>query len=150
SRRAWMLEEKARRQLDNLHLPGRYPVETMPAVMQQAGALLVTLTDQEIFSYTVPSKLQNYLAAGRPIVASLNGEGARLVRRANAGVAVAAEDGAALADAVLRLYRTDPVERARMGTNGARYFAQHFSHDMLVGQLAAIVGSCIANRKDEQ
>jgi glycosyltransferase involved in cell wall biosynthesis len=145
-----MLQEKQARRLDNLHLPGRFPVETMPAFMQRAAALLVTLADQEIFNYTVPSKLQSYLAAGRPIVAALNGEGARLVQEAGAGLAVAAEDGAALADAVLRLYQSPRAEQDRMGVNGARYFAQHFSHEMLVGQLAEITSACIANRKGKK
>lgn len=149
SRRDWMLEEKRARSLDNLHLPGRFPVQTMPAFMQRAAALLVTLADKEIFNYTVPSKLQSYLAAGRPIIAALNGEGARLVQGAKAGFAVAAGDGVALADAVLRLYRSPKAEQDEMGTNGARYFAQHFSHEMLVGQLVGIASSCIAKRKDK-
>lgn len=150
SRREWMLQQKQARRLDNLHLPGRFPVETMPAFMQKASALLVTLADQEIFNYTVPSKLQSYLAAGRPIIASLNGEGARLVQCAEAGFAVPAGDGAALADAVLRLYRSPPAEQDQMGMNGARYFAQHFSHEMLVSQLVDIAASCIEKRKDKR
>ena len=147
SRREWMQQEKQARRLDNLHLPGRFPVEAMPAFMQKAAALLVTLANQEIFDYTVPSKLQSYLAAGRPIIASLNGEGARLVRSAKAGISVPAENGPALADAILQLYRISQDERDRMGMNGARYFTQHFSHEMLVGQLVDIIGSCIAKRK---
>jgi glycosyltransferase involved in cell wall biosynthesis len=150
SRRDWMLQEKAARKLDNIHLPGRFPVETMPAFMQRSAALLVTLADQEIFNYTVPSKLQSYLAAGRPIIAALNGEGARLVQDAGAGFAVAAEDGASLADAVLRLYRSPRAEQEQMGANGARYFAQHFSHEMLVGRLVKIASECIANRKGKK
>ena len=135
SRRAWMQAQVAEHGLHNLHLPGRFPVETMPGLMQQASALLVTLTDQEIFRFTVPSKVQAYLAAGRPIIACLNGEGARLVESARAGLTVPAEDGAALAEAVLRLYRLDADERAAMGRRGAEYHVTHFSHAMLIAQL---------------
>lgn len=137
SRHAWMKTQVAEHGLHNVYLPGRFPVESMPGVMRKASALLVTLADQEIFRLTVPSKVQAYLAAGRPIIACLNGEGARLVDLAQAGLTVPAEDGAALADAVLRLYRLDAEERAAMGRRGAAYHVAHFSHAMLISQLVA-------------
>jgi glycosyltransferase involved in cell wall biosynthesis len=146
SRRAWMEQEVARLGLDNLHLPGRFPVETMPALMQQAAALLVTLADQEIFRQTIPSKVQAYLASGRPIVACLNGEGADLVVRAGAGVAVPAENGQALADAVLALHHRPASERQAMGRLGAQYFQDHFAHEMLVDRLVELLADCRAKR----
>jgi len=130
-----MLKAVRQRGLANLHLPGRFPVETMPGFMQKASALLVTLADQPIFAATVPNKVQAYLAAGRPIVACLNGEGARLVVEAGAGLATPAEDARALADTILRLYRLSPAEREKMGENGRRYYQEHFDHDRLVDQL---------------
>lgn len=135
SRREWLRQEAERRDLHNLHLPGRFPVENMPGFMQQASVLLVTLADREIFRATIPSKVQAYLAAGRPIVACLNGEGAKLVTSAGAGLAVAAEDGSALAAAILQLYRLPAEEREAMGARGRVYAQQHFAHAMLVEQL---------------
>lgn len=135
SRWEWMREQVATRGLANLHLPGRFPVNTMPGLMQKAGALLVSLADQPIFALTVPNKVQAYMAAGRPILASLNGEGARLVREAGAGLSVPAEDAEALAAAALQLFRMSADERAKMGANGRRYFLEHFDHDCLVDQL---------------
>lgn len=133
--RQWMLQQVADRNLTNLHLPGRFPVETMPGFMQKASALLVTLADREIFAATVPNKVQAYLAAGRPIIACLPGEGARLVVEAKAGVGVKAEDGKALAEAVLGLYKMSGSERDEMGRNGRAYFYEHYDHERLVDQL---------------
>jgi glycosyltransferase involved in cell wall biosynthesis len=135
SRWELMKQEVQRRKLSNLHLPGKFSVETMPGFMQKASALLVTLADQEIFKATIPSKVQAYLAAGRPILACLNGEGANLVTEAAAGLAVPAEDAQALAEAVLRLYRMPKQELDAMGERGRSYCARHFSHDELVDQL---------------
>lgn len=135
SRREWMLQEAKKRGLDNLHLPGSFPVETMPAFMQRASALLVTLADEEIFRRTIPSKVQAYLAAGRPILACLYGEGAELVAEAGAGLTAPAEDGQALAEAILRLYRMPQQEREAMGARGRLYYAEHFAHDRLADQL---------------
>ncbi|MGZ7222945.1 hypothetical protein ACXWPH_10115, partial [Streptococcus pyogenes] len=79
------------------------PPEEMPAVFDQADALLVSLSGGAALSRTVPSKIQAYLAAGRPILASMDGEGARVVQLAGAGLASAAEDAAALAAAAQAL-----------------------------------------------
>lgn len=135
SRWDWMREQVGARGLTNLHLPGRYPVETMPGLMRQASALLVTLADQPIFAATIPSKIQAYMAVGRPILACLNGEGARLVSEAGAGLTVPAENASALAEAVLRLYRMPAKERETLGQNGRVYYKEHFDHNRLVDQL---------------
>jgi len=137
SRWDWMREQAQVRGLTNLHLPGRFPINTMPGLMQKAGALLVTLADEPIFAMTVPNKVQAYMAAGRPILACLNGEGARLVAEAQAGLSVPAQDAKALAAAVLQLYRMPAEERAQLGANGRRYFKAHFDHDKLVDELMA-------------
>lgn len=135
SRRDWMREQVELLGLTNLHLPGRYPVSTMPGLMQKAGALLVSLTDEPIFAATVPNKVQAYMASGRPILASLNGEGARLVKEAGAGLTTPAGDAKALAAAVLQLFQMTPAERDKLGVNGRRYFKNQFAHDMLTEQL---------------
>lgn len=135
SAREWMLTEVAQRRLTNINLPGRLPVETMPGLMQKASALLVTLADQPIFAATVPNKVQAYLASGRPIIACLNGEGARLIVESGAGLATPAEDGKALADTILRLYRQPHSEREAMGINGRKYYQEHFNHERLTDQL---------------
>ena len=135
SRRDWMCEQVRLRGLTNLYLPGRYPVDTMPGLMQKAAVLLVTLADQPIFAATVPNKVQAYMAAGRPILACLNGEGARLVVEAGAGLAVPAEDAQALSAAVLRLFNMTAEDRAALGSNGRSYFRGHFDHDRLIDQL---------------
>jgi glycosyltransferase involved in cell wall biosynthesis len=130
-----MLQAVQQRDLTNLHLPGRFPQETMPAFMQKATALLVTLADRSIFEATVPNKIQAYLAAGRPIIACLNGEGARLVIEAGAGMATPAEDARSLADTILHMYGLSAGERDTMGENGRKYFREHFDHEKLVDAL---------------
>lgn len=134
-RREWMMQQCADRKLDNLVCPGRYPVEMMPNFMEQAGALLVTLADTEVFSLTIPSKIQAYLAAGRPIIACLNGAGAEIVEDAGAGVTVPSEDARGLAQAVLKLYEMGEAEREAMGACGRQYYESHFSHQKLMVEL---------------
>jgi glycosyltransferase involved in cell wall biosynthesis len=137
SRWEWMHEQIEARGLTNLHLPGRFPLETMPGLMQKAGALLVTLADQPAFALTVPNKVQAYMAVGRPILACLNGEAARLVTEAEAGLSIPAHDAVQLAAAVMKLYKMPTEVRAQLGINGRRYYEAHFHHEKLIDDLLA-------------
>lgn len=147
SQRDWLMQQAADRGLNNIVFPGRYPVEAMPALMAKAGALLVTLADTEIFRLTIPSKIQAYLAAGRPIIACLNGAGADIVAEAGAGVAVPAEDALALAEAVKALHKMPESELHEMGALGRSYYEQHFSHDKLVNELIGHFDQAVRSHK---
>lgn len=138
----WLAEEIERRGLSNVCLPGRFPPEAMPAIYEAASALLVSLRDEPIFALTIPSKVQGYLAAGKPIIASLNGEGARLVAEAGAGVAAPADDARALAERVIQIFGLEEAERREMGENGRRFAQRHFElgglADTLISRLEAL------------
>lgn len=111
---------------------GRHSVERMPEFFLHADAMLVTLADQEIFSMTIPGKLQSYLAAGKPIIAALNGEGADVVREANAGFTCAAGNAAGLAEIALKMAELPSIERLTMGKNGLEYSNREFDRRMIV------------------
>ena len=131
SRAAWLKSEIEQRGLHNVHLAGQYPLDAMPAILSRASVLLVTLKNETIFNHTIPSKMQAYLAVGRPIVACLNGEGARIIAQADAGISCPAEDPSALAQALTSLYEMSDEERVQLGKNGQRYFEQHFDSKVL-------------------
>jgi len=135
SRLEWMKEEAQRRGLINLCFMGRLSKKEMPRALQNAGALLVTLRDEKIFADTIPSKVQAYLASGRPILGSLNGEGARLIHEAKAGLAVPAGNAHLLSKAVLKLSNMSQAERDQMGSNGKLFYERHFDHGKLVDEL---------------
>ena len=129
-----------------IHLLGRRPVESMPRYFALANALLVTLKRNEVFALTIPAKLQSYLACGRPVLASLDGEGTRVVEEAGAGIAVPAEDVEALAGAVLELYRTPSEERETMGYRGRAYFEEHFEREKLLDRLEGWMADLVESK----
>lgn len=133
---AWVAEEVERRGLSGrVHLLGRHPAESMPGWFAHADAMLVTLKRDPVYAVTVPAKVQSYMACGRPIIAALDGEGARVIRAAGAGLAAPAEDAEALARAVMEMYRMTDAERRAMGTRGRRFFEANFERDMLLHRL---------------
>jgi colanic acid biosynthesis glycosyl transferase WcaI len=134
--KSWVADEIRRRGLSQqVHLLGQRPVDTMPAYFAAADALLVTLRGDPVFSLTVPTKLQSYLACGKPILAALDGEGATIVAESGAGIACPAGNAERLAAAAIELYRAPAKARAAMGSNGRRYFEANFEREMLIDRL---------------
>lgn len=148
-RKKWMQQEADRLGLrDRVHFLGSYPAEQMPTFFAASDALLVTLKNDKVFAQTIPCKVQTYMASAKPILAALNGEGARVIAEANVGLAVAAEDDEGLANAVLELSRMSVQEREQLGICGRNYYDAEFERDMLITRLegwmqnAVEVGMC--------
>lgn len=133
-----MAEQVALRDLgDCVHLMGQFPSSIMPAFFAEAEVMLATLKKDPAFALTVPGKIQSYMACGKPIVAALEGEGARLVRDSGAGLTCAPEDPDALAKAILAMHALPREEREAMGLLGKQYCEANFAREMLVDRLEA-------------
>lgn len=139
SRLAWLKAQQQALGLDNLVLPGRFPMEAMPQIFERASALLVSLNDEPAFAQTIPSKIQTYLAAGRPILACMNGEGARVVCEARAGLASPAEQVLPLVANIRCMQALGASERGAMGTSGRAYFDAHFEMTSQVRRLVELL-----------
>ncbi|MGY2196685.1 glycosyltransferase family 4 protein [Pseudomonas gingeri] len=139
SRLDWLKSQQRELRLDNLVLPGRFPMEAMPAIFERSSALLVSLNDEEAFAQTIPSKIQAYLAAGRPIIACMNGEGARVVCEAGAGLASPAEQVLPLVANIRCMKALGTAERVVMGRAGRAYFDTHFEMDSQVIRLVELL-----------
>lgn len=113
------------------HFLGRFPEEDMNMFFSAADALLVGLKDNPIFSMTVPYKVQCYLASSTPIVASINGEGARIIDDAEAGVTAPAQSPEKLAIAINRIMDMSDNDRKKMGQNGRNYFDKNYSKEIV-------------------
>jgi colanic acid biosynthesis glycosyl transferase WcaI len=122
--RDWLGAEAA--DTPGLTLLDYQPYADLPDVLASADVLLVIL-EQDASRYSVPSKVLNYLCAGRPILALLSPENAvaQTVTAAGAGIVVTPGDPAAAAAALNRLL-SDPAERARMGTAARDYAERTF------------------------
>jgi colanic acid biosynthesis glycosyl transferase WcaI len=132
----WVSGEIVRRGLQaGMLMLGRHPTARMPAFYRRADALLVTLKDEPIFAMTIPGKLQTYLVAGLPILGMLNGEGARAIEAAGAGLVCAAGDDEALSAGVLAMAAMTSEERRLMGACGRAYGRAEFGRETLMDRL---------------
>jgi colanic acid biosynthesis glycosyl transferase WcaI len=120
---------------ETVFMLGRHPLARMPSFFKGADALLVSLKAEPIFAMTIPGKVQAYLAAGRPLLAMLDGEGARVIEQAQAGLIAPAGDAAALAEQALALAALPAAERQAMGTRAQAFCRREFDRATLIGRL---------------
>ncbi len=131
----WLAEEVSARNLDNVLLLGRHPLEEMPGLFASADALLVSLKTNDVFEKTIPGKVQAYLASGKPILGMINGEAARVIQESGAGFSCPSGDAAALAEITQRLAALDVPVRTRMGACGRQYYESNYSKPKLMARL---------------
>lgn len=143
SRSEYLKEEVEKRGLSNLVIAGRYPSNVMPTLFAHSQGLLVSLAKKDSLSWTVPCKVQAYLASGRPIVAALDGEGAAIVRQSGAGVVCPTEDARGLADCIVELYEKSDHERKEMGIRGRRFAEEHYHPKKIARQLKSFFSTLI-------
>ncbi|MBR5033733.1 MAG: glycosyltransferase family 4 protein [Bacteroidales bacterium] len=114
---------------------GRFPAETMPWFFAQADVMLVTLSDNPLFRLYAPAKISSYMAAEKPIVAVLNGEGAEVIRDADCGWTLAAGDAEGFARLAVELSQMDKAVLEEKGRKAAAYYQQHFVKDKCLSKL---------------
>lgn len=147
----WLRKELERRDLhDSVLLLGRFPVERMASFYAHADALLVSLKKDPVFSLTIPGKVQSYLMAGRPLIGMLDGEGARVIAEARAGLVCPAGDADGLVSAVLMMASMDAEQRNKFGANGLAFAQKEFSRGLLMEQLEALLWEAVVMFKKQR
>jgi glycosyltransferase involved in cell wall biosynthesis len=132
-------DAKAAQQLDALKLFPLQPAAHFGDVLATADILIAMIkSDASIFS--VPSKVQSYMCAGRPILLSAPKENlaARTVAKVHAGIVIDPSDEAGFVDAARHL-RDDPQLRAVLGANGRAYAESAFDMRMITDKFESIL-----------
>jgi colanic acid biosynthesis glycosyl transferase WcaI len=135
-RRAW-LEHQIQEQglVDNVQVLGSFPPEKMPCFFAIADVLLITLRDERIFSLTVPSKLQTYLACGRPVLGAISGEAANILAAAGAGLVAPPNDPQRLAEMALTMAQMPRERLEALGKAALEYQQREFNRDQWLDRL---------------
>lgn len=116
-------------ELTNVIFHGRLPLEAMPEIYSSSDAMIATFANMPVLGYTLPRKIQSYMASGRPILLSAVGESSRVIREAKCGFCCAAEDHQSLANACLEFAALSTDERRKLGSNALNYYNMHYSRD---------------------
>jgi len=120
---------------EKFYFLGSFPPEQMPYYFTCADGLLITLKKADIFSYTIPGKLQSYLACGKPIIGALDGIGNKIISESNSGFASEAENHDLLTENILKLYKLSEKDKKVLTSNAISYFKQNFKKDNLLDKI---------------
>lgn len=130
--------------VDHISLHDGVPSERVPALLAAADICLVPLRNVSLFSSFIPSKIFEYLAAGKAVVGSVEGEPANILREAGA-VVVPPEDVDALAAAIAALV-DDEERRASMAAEGREAVAARFDRRVLAERYRDVITSAVSRR----
>lgn len=109
--------------LTNVVFLAPVPMAEVGNMLHSADVLLVHLRKSPLFSITIPSKTQAYMAVGKPIIMAVDGDAASLVKEADCGVIAQSEEPISIAEAALILYRM-PLEKRQIIAKNSKYFYQ--------------------------
>jgi len=113
----------------------------LPALLSSSDVLLVPL-DKEKSHLSVPSKLYNFMAAGRPILglADRSSEVAGLIESMGCGICVEPDDPGAVAEALMEL-KNAPAEAREYAENGRKYAEETFSKNVVLKRYEELIES---------
>jgi len=113
---------------------GRHSLDKMPDFYSLADACLLTLKADNLVGLTMPSKLQGYMAAGKAVIAAINGAAREVIEDSHCGICIDASDSKALADA-MKDFIENRDKYKDCGENGRKYFINHFTKKKYMEEL---------------
>jgi glycosyltransferase involved in cell wall biosynthesis len=124
--------------LSNARFLPRQPMSAMGAVLGLADVLLVHLKDHPLFSITIPSKAQAYMASGKPVLMAVRGDAAQLVTQSGGGLVCEPENPRSIAEMIAIFAGMSPEERRSMGEAGKKFYDEHLSLKAGVGKFESL------------
>lgn len=123
--------------ITNVLFHGRKPIEEMPYYYSMADAMIVTMLPDPLISLTLPAKVQSYMASGKPIIASANGEIANVIDESGCGFCAKADDEEDFVNAIKAFLSQS--DRQKYGQCAKVYYDANFSSDVLMDRLERIL-----------
>lgn len=118
-----------KKQLNNkIIFYGRVPFADMEKYYKLADACLLTLDGSNKIGETLPVKMQGYMAAGKPVIAAINGAGQQTIKESNCGLVVDYNDSEGLANIMLNFIK-NKEKYSSCGENARKYFKENFTKE---------------------
>jgi putative colanic acid biosynthesis glycosyltransferase WcaI len=137
--KAKLKERAAAERLDNVTFWDQQPRDRVAQIYAASDLCLVLLRDLPLFTSVIPSKIFEFMGAGRAILTTVNGESRGIVERAGAGSFSPPGNAGALIQAIETM-RREPDRLAVMGQKGRAYVEEHYSRPALAARYLDILG----------
>ena len=132
---------------DRVIFHGYHPINEIIKYYELADVCILALSNKTMTGLTIPAKLTGYLAAARPIIASVEGESQTIINEANCGFACSADnvDDLRLLFDKASDYYSLPSKLQQLGKNGREFFLKHFTINQHILNLEAILAGFFVN-----
>ncbi len=110
------------------------PRDELIMYIMKASVCLVPLKDKKLFNAAIPSKMFEYMACGKPIIASIRGDAKKIIDDSNSGTVIEPEDANLLSDAILS-YFNDAQRCKEDGKNGLTYVTNNLLKEALISKM---------------
>jgi glycosyltransferase involved in cell wall biosynthesis len=143
----WLEQAVRHNQLDNLTILPFQPMALYPQILG-AGDILLAILGAEAASFSVPSKILSYLAAGKPTVAAMasDNDAAKIILGIEAGFVASPDDSSTFTAQALAL-AADPIKRREMGDNGRAFAERNFAIDDIADRFETVFAAALARRQ---
>tara|TARA_B100000767_G_C19669051_1_gene494467 strand:- start:186 stop:1079 length:894 start_codon:yes stop_codon:yes gene_type:complete len=125
--------------LGEINFLGSHSVQKMPFFFKQADIMLLSLKNDDIFSKTVPAKLQAYLASAKPVFGMISGESKKIIIDSGAGWCSNSGDIESAYNNICEILKSDYKEISEKGFRGYEYYDKNFSKHSRFSQLDKII-----------
>ncbi|MBC7458744.1 MAG: glycosyltransferase family 4 protein [Bdellovibrionaceae bacterium] len=131
----------------NILFAGRRPLSEMPLLFEKSDALLVSLARDKAFGLVIPSKLQAYMSAGKPILGFLDGAGAKVIQDSRCGLVAPAQDTMTFIEMVLKMKQQDSHYLLEYGRRGKAFFDQNFDSVKNINFIETVLSEVTRNHR---
>lgn len=125
--------------LPNVIFYGQQKLTDMPKLYRLANIMLVTLSKDTYANYTLPGKVQTYLACGMPIFGAADGATNKLINDNKCGVCVASGDFISLSKAIKNVKRDQLIYYSK---NSLDLYNKFFTKEKFFKVLLAKLKEC--------
>ncbi len=139
AKQSWLESAVRRRGLTNVHVLPRRPKAELADALNACDLAVIPFV-AGMAGVSVPSRMYNVFASGKPLLAAAedHSELARVVTEHDLGWVVPPDDGAAIARAVLEA-RSDPKRLADMGARARSAAERDYAYERIVERYQALI-----------
>lgn len=137
---------KEQKGLDNVLFVDQQPREEIPKFIAASHACLVLLRNDALFNTVIPSKMFEFMGAGKPVILGVGGEAKEILMQAEAGIPIASESAPELENAILKLYHNRALIE-KLGRNARVFVLAHYHREKLALQYAQRLSECVLKTK---
>ena len=120
--------------LSNIEFIGQVPRQEIPQYTSLFDVCLISYKNEPLFKTTIPGKLFDYLASGKPIIINTEGRAADIILKAQAGLVARSGDVKDFADKILEIYY-NPEKGKEFGINGRNFVKKYYDRREIIKKL---------------